>query len=159
METTNRILIHAPHERIFELASNVEDWGRILSHYRYVKVLKRDGDHKWVRMSAWRDIVPVTWTAIETVEKGEEGRPGRITFRHIGGLVRGMDVEWSFHTNEKTGETLVTISHRLDDPPFPVKMLGRRLVGIIVGDGFIGNIAGKTLSAIKALAEAQAREE
>jgi hypothetical protein len=80
--------------------------------------------------------------------------PGRITFHHVRGLVKGMDVEWSFRPNRVTGDVLVTISHHLERPTFPVRLLGDSLTEAIVGRGFIGNIAGKTLRRVKALAEA-----
>src|SRR5438067_9385610 len=96
MRTTNKIAIRADLRTIFDLAARIEDWGELLPHYRYVRVLRCDGNRKRVRMSAWRDFVPVTWTAIQTVEPGSGDEPGRITFRHINGLVRGMDVEWWF---------------------------------------------------------------
>ncbi|HYP40352.1 MAG TPA: SRPBCC family protein [Chloroflexia bacterium] len=153
METSNQVVMRGDYSRIFELASRVEDWGEILPHYRYVKVLRRHGNRKWVRMSAWRDFVPVTWTAIETVVEGTAEEPGRILFRHIKGLVRGMEVEWSFEVRPDRGDVLVTISHHLERPPFPVKILGSKLIEIVVGKGFIGYIAGKTLRRIKALVE------
>ncbi len=152
MHTSNEVTMQAPYETIFKLASEVENWGRILPHYRYVRVLKRSGNRKWVRMSAWRNFVPVTWSAIETVEPGTSEQPGRILFHHIKGLVRGMDVEWSFQ-RQSDGAYLVKISHQLDRPPFPTRILGPKLVEIVVGRGFIGYIAGKTLRRIKYLAE------
>jgi ribosome-associated toxin RatA of RatAB toxin-antitoxin module len=151
MKTSTQITIKAPYERIFDLAAQVEDWGEILPHYRYVRLLTREGNRKWVRMSAWRDIVPVTWSAIETVEPGTASAPGRILFKHIKGLVRGMEVEWSF--KPRGDYVLVTIAHDLQNPPFPVRILGKRLLEIVVGKGFIGYIAGKTLRRIKAHAE------
>ena len=153
MRTTNQIEIRADLKRIFDLASRVEDWGRILPHYRYVKVLHREANRKWVRMSAWRDIIPVTWTAVQTVEPGEEGKPGRITFHHIGGLVRGMDVEWWFVPRQDRGDVLVGITHNLARPPFPTSILSPKLVEAVVGRGFVGYIAAKTLKQIKVLAE------
>src|SRR5438552_8000980 len=153
MRTTNQIEIRADLKRIFELASRVEDWGRILPHYRYVKVLHREANRKWVQMSAWRDVIPVTWTAVQTVEAGEDGKPGRICFHHIRGLVRGMDVEWWFVPPSDRGGVLVGITHNLARPPFPTSLLGPKLVGSIVGHGFVGYIAGKTLRQIKLLAE------
>jgi ribosome-associated toxin RatA of RatAB toxin-antitoxin module len=153
MHTNTSITIKSDYERIFQLAACVEDWGRILPHYRYVKLLKRDGNRKLVRMSAWRDFVPVTWSAIQTVEPGTTECPGRILFHHVRGLVKGMDVEWSFKPDDKRGEVKVTISHGLSNPTFPVKILGPRLIETVVGRGFIGNIAGKTLRRVKELAE------
>ena len=152
MHTSNEVTIKAPYESIFALASRVEEWGRVLPHYRYVRVLKQSGNRKWVRMSAWRDLIPVTWSAIETVEQGTADEPGRILFHHTKGLVRGMDVEWSFQP-QADGSYLVKISHQLDRPPFPTRILGPKLIELVVGRGFIGYIAGKTLRRIKYLTE------
>ena len=153
MQTSNQVIIHAPYSRIFPLAAKVEIWARILPHYRYVRILKCSGNRKWVRMSAWRDFVPVSWTAIQTVEEGTEETPGTIRFKHIKGLVRGMDVKWKFDIDAERECVSVSIHHDLQDPPFPVRILGMRLIEVVVGRGFIGNIAGKTLRRIKALAE------
>jgi len=153
MRTSDSVVVRGRYARIFELAANVENWGRILPHYRYVRVLRRDGNRKLVRMSAWRDFIPVTWSAVETVYPGTELEPGRITFHHVKGMVKGMDVEWSFRVREETGEVLVTILHDLEDPPLPVRLLGDRLLEMVVGRGFIGNIAGKTLRRVKMIAE------
>lgn len=152
MHTSSEVTMRGPYETIFKLASEVENWGRILPHYRYVRVLKRHANRKWVRMSAWRDFIPVTWSAIETVEPGTAEEPGRILFHHVRGLVRGMDVEWSFQ-RQADGAYLVKISHELDQPPFPTRLLGRKLTEVVVGRGFIGYIAGKTLRRIKHLVE------
>ena len=153
MKTSDSVAIRGEYGRIFGLAANVEEWARILPHYRYVKLLRRDGNRKLVKMSAWRDMIPVTWTAVETVVPGTESDPGRITFHHVRGLVRGMDVEWSFQVRHGTGDVLVTISHDLEHPRFPVKILGPRLTDVIVGKGFVSYIAGKTLHQIKMLVE------
>lgn len=153
MNTQTKLAMKSDLKTIFNLAARVEDWGDILPHYRYVQVLHREGQSKWVRMSAWRDFVPVTWTAVQTVEPGQNGQPGRITFKHIGGLVRGMEVEWWFLPRPDRGDVLVGISHHLAKPPFPTRLLGERLTEAVVGRGFIGYIAGKTLRRIKELAE------
>ena len=155
MKTSDSVVIWGDYSHIFELAANVEDWGRILPHYRYVKVLRRDGNRQLVRMSAWRDFIPVTWSAIETIYTGTEQEPGRIIFHHVRGMVKGMDVEWSFQVRKEQGDVLVTISHNLPNPPFPVRILGPKLIEAVVGRGFIGNIAGKTLRRVKALAEGE----
>jgi ribosome-associated toxin RatA of RatAB toxin-antitoxin module len=155
MKTSDSINIRGRYERIFELAAAVEEWGEILPHYRYVRIIKGDKTRRLVRMSAWRDLIPVTWSAVETIYHGTEQNPGRITFHHVRGLVKGMDVEWSFRPDGGKGDVMVTISHTLEYPTFPVRLLGKRLTEAIVGRGFIGNIAGKTLRYVKMLAEAE----
>ena len=80
-------------------------------------------------------------------------RPGerRILFKHIGGITRGMDVEWRL---EPEGDsTRVTISHELS---YPVPLLGPLFARFVVGDLFVRNIAGKTLACIKQIVEAEA---
>jgi hypothetical protein len=110
VDTSIRIAIRGDLDYIFDLAAKVENWAQILPHYRYVKLLKREGDRKWVRMSAWRDIIPVTWTAIQTVERGAGRGPGRILFSHTGGLVRGMEVAWWFEPRPEKGDVVVGIN-------------------------------------------------
>ncbi len=153
MNSITSITIQAPYERIFPLASNVEDWGRILPHYRYVRVLKRGRSRRLLRMSAWRDFIPVTWTAVVTVIEGKEGIPGTIVFHHTRGLVRGMDVAWTFEPRPEHGDVVVRITHHLHRPPMPVRLLGKKGIDLIVGKLFIEYIAGKTLKRIKLLAE------
>ena len=156
MKSSNTVTINAPYDRIFDLGSRVERWAQILPHYRYVKLLRDEGNRRLVRMSAWRDFVPVTWTAVETIHQGTADQPGRIEFKHVRGMVRGMEVVWLFEVEGEHGPVRVTIAHDLPAPPFPVRILGPALIDRVVGQGFIGHIAGKTLRRIKELAERNA---
>jgi hypothetical protein len=153
MNSTIAITMKAPYDRIFPLAARVEEWGRILPHYRYVQVLKAGSHRKLLSMSAWRDFIPVTWTAVLTVIEGNEARPGTIIFHHTRGLLRGMDVAWTFEVRPDRGDVVVRITHHLHKPPFPVRLLGKKRIDLIVGKLFIEYIAGKTLKRIKLLAE------
>ena len=144
MHTTNEVLIAAPPERIFELAAKTERWPAILPHYRSVRVLQEQGCERVVEMAAWRDFIPVRWTA----KQWNDSSVPRIRFHHIRGWTSGMDVEWQF---EAQGEaTRVRIVHELDFH-FPVarKFLGEH----VVGEFFVHDIAGKTLKRMKQLAE------
>ena len=154
MNSTISITIKAPYDSIFPLAADVEDWGHILPHYRYVRLLKAGKYRKLLRMSALRDFIPVTWTAVLTVIEGTEARPGTIIFHHTQGLVRGMDVAWTFEPHSDRGVVVVRITHHLHRPPFPVSLLGKKGMDLVVGKLFIEYIAGKTLKRIKMLAEA-----
>ena len=144
MWTQNRVTIDAPPDTVFHLAAEVEFWPALLPHYRSVRVLRRREGCRLVRMAAWRDWVPVSWTSLQWLEPGAR----RITFRHVRGLTRGMLVEWTIEPTAAGVE--VTISHRLK--------LGWPLVGDwvadrVIGPVFVHNIAGKTLRRIKQLAE------
>jgi ribosome-associated toxin RatA of RatAB toxin-antitoxin module len=143
--TENAILIHARAETIYALAAAVERWPERLPHYRWVHVLEDHGSRRVVEMAARRDWIPVRWWAEQELFPEEP----RIVFRHVGGVTRGMWVEWTF--TPQTDGVLVRIEHEL--------RLGWPLIGGIVADHvigprFVGNIAGKTLRRIKQLAEA-----
>ena len=143
--TMTSIVIVAPPATIYELAAATERWPEILPHYRFVRILQRDGAARVVEMAAWRDFIPVKWTARQT---NDPVRP-HIAFHHLSGWTRGMDVEWRFEPVE--GGTHVTIEHRLQFRfPIAAAWLGEQIVGRF----FIDNVARKTLARMKVLAEA-----
>ena len=145
--TANSIEIAAPARTIFALAAATERWPEILPHYRYVRVIARDGAKRTLEMGALRDGIPISWTA-EQID--DAARPS-IRFHHIRGWTRGMDVEWRFETME--GGTRVTIEHWLQFAfPFASDWLGEH----VVGKFFVHDVAGKTLARMKVLAEAAA---
>lgn len=151
MHTENEILIRADAAEVYRLAAPVERWPEILPHYRWVRVLEDDGEgRRLVEMAARRSGIPVRWRAEQRLFPGEP----RITFRHVGGVTKGMEVEWAFAPGEDG--VLVSILHDLP------RLVGWPLIGglaaeRIVGPFFVSNIAGKTLRRIKELAEAGAR--
>ena len=149
MHTENEIFIQADIADIYQLAAPVERWPEILPHYRWVHVLRDDGDRRLVEMAARRDRIPVRWRAEQRLFPEEP----RITFRHVRGFTKGMEVEWVFAPTEQGG-VRVAILHDLP------RLLGLPLAGDlaanwIVGPLFIKDIAGKTLKKIKELAEAE----
>jgi ribosome-associated toxin RatA of RatAB toxin-antitoxin module len=145
METETSMRVRADPYTIFRLAAAVEDWPRILPHYRWVRVLRDNGSHRIVEMAARRDAIPVSWTAEQRLFPNEP----RITFRHIRGVTRGMDVAWTF-TREPDGVVRVRIWHRFC-PHWP--LVPDRLVHRVVGQFFVNHIARKTLRRISELAE------
>jgi ribosome-associated toxin RatA of RatAB toxin-antitoxin module len=149
LHTENEIFIQADIADIYQLAAPVERWPEILPHYRWVHVLRDDGDRRLVEMAARRDRIPVRWRAEQRLFPEEP----RITFRHVGGFTKGMEVQWVFGPTGQGG-VRVAILHDLP------RLLGLPLVGDlaanrIVGPLFIKDIAGKTLRKIKELAEAE----
>jgi hypothetical protein len=144
METTNEILIHAPTSAVFALAADTERWPLILPHYRWVRRLRGTDDHKVVEMAARRDWYPVRWVAVQHNFPEEN----RITFRHVRGISRGMNVEWRL-TSTADG-TAVQIWHEFRSS---IPIVGGIFARRIVGQLFVSNIAGKTLRQIKRLAE------
>ena len=106
METVDERLVRAPVEVIFEIASRVEQWPAYLEHYRYVRFRDRRSDGGGiVEMSANRRFdlsrasetsLRFNWPTWWLSEMSVTRSPPSIRFRHIGGITKGMDVEWTF---------------------------------------------------------------
>jgi ribosome-associated toxin RatA of RatAB toxin-antitoxin module len=150
MHTTNTVEVRGAadriYPRIFQLAADIQDWPALLPHYRYLRVLERSDTHKVADFGASRDGFPVRWRARQELFPDE----GRITYHHIGGITKGMWVEWRL--KRQTDGVRVTIEHELN---YPVPILGPLFAQYIVGDLFVANIAGKTLRCIQAKVEAE----
>lgn len=150
MHTVNEIEILGEADRIvpriFQLAADIQDWPALLPHYRYMRILERSEQHKVADFGASRDGFPVKWRARQEVFPETH----RITFAHIGGVTKGMWVEWRL---EKRAQGVhVTIEH---DLTYPIPLLGPLFARYIVGKLFVANIAGKTLRCIKAKVESE----
>jgi len=146
MRTSTSIFIAAAPHLIYPFAAATERWPEYLPHYRYVRVLEDRGATRVVEMAARRDFIPISWVAEQT---NDPVLPG-ITFHHVRGWTRGMDVAWRFEASD--AGTLVTIEHDLKfDFPIASEWLGEHVVGAF----FVEYIARKTLARMKTLAEAQ----
>ena len=150
MQTVNEIEIRGEADqivrRIFQLAADIQDWPTLLPHYRYMHVLEQSDQYKVADFGATRDGFPVKWRARQELFP----ETLRITFAHIGGVTKGMWVEWRLEKH--SSGVHVTIDHVLD---YPVPILGPLFARYIVGKMFVENIAGKTLRCIKAKVEAE----
>lgn len=95
MHTHNEILIRAPLEPCFRAAADVERWPEILSHYRRVRFLRRDGFGEGrVEMAAYRRFGPLPWPVWWASEMTADPDRGTIRYHHVDGITRGMDVLW-----------------------------------------------------------------
>jgi len=150
METVDRRLVRAPWRTMFDIARNVEEWPAHLSHYRYVRFRERATDGGGiVEMAADRPFGPFPWPTWWLSEMSvDEGAPA-IRFRHIDGVTKGMDVEWTFRA--VAGGTEVEILHVWDGPPVP--FLGIPIANVVIGPVFIHGIASRTLAGLAGVAE------
>jgi len=154
METVDRRIVRAPWRTMFELAKKVEEWPSHLPHYRYVKFRSRASDGGGiVEMSADRPFGPVGWPTWWLSEMSVDDGAPAIRFRHIGGITKGMDVEWTFRSVPEGTE--VTILHVWDGPPVP--FIGIPAATMVIGPVFIHGIASRTLAGLAVAAEMQAR--
>jgi len=163
MQTVDERLVKAPSQIIFALANGVEKWPAYLSHYRYVRFRERRADGGGlVEMSAYRPFHvagtskgqlgfnwPTWWLSEMSVN---DARPS-IRFRHVGGITKGMDVEWRF--TPVAGGTHVRIVHVWEGPPVPV--IGTWAAMYLIGPVFVHGIASRTLAGLGAAAEREAQ--
>ena len=139
--------MHAPFERVFALAADVERWPELLPHYRYVRRLPGSTERHFA-MGARRGPIPVAWRAIQRLVPAER----RIEFVHTGGVTTGMQVAWTF---TDAGDGLdVSIEHRLE---LGWPLIGEIVARHVIGPQFIEAIAGRTLRRARDLAEAGGR--
>src|SRR4051812_30905229 len=145
MHTGNSILMRAPKQTIFETAANLEEWPRILPHYRYIRYLERGPDRNLVVMAARHAGIPISWTSEQVIDRARM----EIRFHHLKAWTKGMRVVWFF--KETQAGVLVEIVHDLQ---FRVRWLAP-LAEKIIGRGFVHPVATKTLHCMKAHLEQQ----
>lgn len=155
METVDERVVRAPWRTMFDIARKVEEWPAHLPHYRFVRFREKASDGGGtVEMAADRPFGPVGWPTWWLSEMSvDEGAPS-IRFRHIDGITKGMDVEWTFRATE--GGTQVKILHVWDGPPLP--FIGIPVATMVIGPVFIHGIASRTLSGLAKAAERSATQ-
>lgn len=152
MQTTDERLVHTPGAVIFDIARKVELWPGYLPHYRWVRFRERASDGGGlVEMSAWRPLgsLPAGWPTWWLSEMSVDAARPAIRFRHVGGITRGMEVEWSF--DAQPGGTLVRIVHAWNGPSWP--LIGVFAATTVIGPMFIRAIAQRTLRGLASVAE------
>ena len=151
MRTVDFRHVSAPAERVFQAASDVEQWPRLLSHYRWVRMLERRSDGGLVEMAAWRPFGPIGYPTWWVSEMAIDRATLTVRYRHVRGITTGMDVEW---TLVPRGEGVdVTIVHEWPGPRWP--LIGRPAADWVIGPVFIHGIASRTLAGIARHVERQ----
>ncbi len=140
MHTGNSIIMQASREAIFETAADLEQWPRILPHYRYIRFLERAPDRSIVEMAALRSGIPISWTSEFVVDRDRM----ELRFLHLKAFTRGMRVVWTF--KETPAGIVVEIMHALR---FRIAALAP-IAEPIIGGFFIQHVANQTLRAMKA---------
>jgi uncharacterized membrane protein len=145
MHKTNSIVMQAPRDDVFETAANLQDWPKILPHYRYIKYLERGTDRNLVVMAATRSGIPISWTSEQIIDREKI----EVRFRHLKAFTKDMFVVWTFR--DTPAGVLVEIAHDLN---FRVPALAP-VMEPIIGDFFIGHVANRTLRCMKAYLESR----
>jgi ribosome-associated toxin RatA of RatAB toxin-antitoxin module len=154
METVDERIVRAPWRTIFDIARKVEEWPAHLPHYRFVRFREKASDGGGiVEMAANRPFGVLDWPTWWLSEMSVDDGAPLIRFRHIGGITKGMDVEWSFRAVPEG--THVKILHVWDGPRVPV--LGIPAATLVIGPMFVHGIASRTLAGLAAVAEREAQ--
>ncbi len=153
MIQVDRRVVRASLERIFACARDVERWPEWLPHYRWVRFLQPGGDGaRIVEMAAWRPFGPLRWPTWWVSEMRVDETAPAVRYRHIRGITRGMDVEWSFASAGEAGDAVaVTITHAWRGPEWPV--IGGAVASLVIGPVFIHGVAQRTLAGLARVAE------
>jgi hypothetical protein len=164
MEIVDEQFVRSAVEPLFELVSKVEKWPSHLPHYRYVRFRQRGRDGGGlVEMSAYRPFpvvgtsrgpLPIKWPTWWLSEMAVDSEKPSIRFRHVGGITKGMEVEWTFVPAPRG--THVRIVHVWDGPRLP--LVGIWAAKYVIGPVFVHGIASRTLAGLAAVAERESRK-
>lgn len=151
MYTVDEIDVRGSVDACFRAGADVEAWPRILPHYRWVRFHEKRGFGTGrVEMAARRDFgplpYPVWWVSDMRVD---ESRPV-VLYRHVDGVTKGMDVEWSFERLDADRTRIRIVHDWKEGPRWPVPGGARRgIADIVIGPVFIHHVASRTLLGIK----------
>jgi ribosome-associated toxin RatA of RatAB toxin-antitoxin module len=154
MRTVDERFVGAPAQLMFDIVRDVEHWPAHLPHYRFVHFREKRSDGGGiVEMAANRPFGPFNWptwwlSEMEVVR----GQAPAVRFRHIGGVTKGMEVEWRLET--RNGGTQVELVHAWDGPRWP--LIGVFAATRIIGPVFVHGIASRTLAGLTRIAERDA---
>ena len=150
MHSTIAVEVAASPDLVFALASDVTRWERLLPHYARSRARGRLPDGALlIDFVARRPLIglvglglPVAWRARTWPEPDAR----RLRFVHVAGATRGMDVTWRIEPGPEGRGAHVAIDHDFA-PAVP-------LFAAFVDRFFTRPIAGRTLGAFRAIAEA-----
>jgi ribosome-associated toxin RatA of RatAB toxin-antitoxin module len=156
MHTVDAAFVRAPVQLVFQVVRDVEHWPAHLAHYRFVRFRERASDGGGiVEMAANRPFGlfnwPTRWLS-EMQVTGATGATPAVRFRHIGGITKGMDVEWRFEPGD--GGTQVELVHAWNGPRWP--LIGVFAATTVIGPVFVHGIASRTLAGLARVAERDA---
>lgn len=152
MRTVDRVRVRAPLASVFQIAADVERWPEFLAHYRWVRVLERHEHGCLVEMAAWRPFGPLRYPTWWVSRMERDDARHAVRYRHVRGITRGMDVEWTVQAQD--GGVEIMIVHQWRGPEWP--LVGGLAARLVIGPVFIHGIASRTLAGVKRRAEISA---
>jgi ribosome-associated toxin RatA of RatAB toxin-antitoxin module len=144
MHSELSILIHAPFEKIFPVASDLERWPDFLPHYIRNEYREKSDLGGVIFMSCKRPPFTLRW--ISRYEADSAARQMR--FEHLWPQTKGMKVVW--HFEDRPDGTFIRLTHDFTHP-WPV--IGPFLAEYVINRFMICHVARQTLGCVKARVE------
>ncbi len=152
MSVLDEVVVRSSVDRIFEIARDVEKWPAHLPHYRFVRFNSKCSDGGGVvEMSANRQFGSLDWPTWWRSDMQVSDSEPVVRFRHVAGITKGMDVEWSFEATP--AGTHVRVLHVWNGPKWP--LIGEMAATVVIGPVFVHGIASRTLAGLARVAEAE----
>jgi ribosome-associated toxin RatA of RatAB toxin-antitoxin module len=109
MKTQNKITVIGSFEEVYGLVEAVGSWPEIVEDVGDVKVLGMEARKKIVEVSTRGGVLPFKMTSVQESLPAER----RLLFSHIKGVMKGVEVEWTFDEArlKKKGLVLVNVTH------------------------------------------------
>jgi ribosome-associated toxin RatA of RatAB toxin-antitoxin module len=142
--------IRANQETVFNLLAEIELWPTIFPHIRSARVVKREGNQKVVVVKAkWRGL-PLSYTAVETVDRER----GQVTIRHLSRLTKGSVATWTvMPSSDSLGQTDRVELRVREQVDVPMPLIGDSLANVFVGGSVARELSEAMLDRIKEVAE------
>lgn len=106
-------------------------------------------------MAANRAFGPLNWPTWWRSRMTHDESARTVTYTHIGGITRGMDVVWEVRPVDPE-RTMMRIVHEWDGPNWP--LISGIAADLVIGPHFVKAIASRTLAGLAAAAERRSRE-
>ena len=143
--------VAASVDRVFKPVTEVEQWPRLLAHYRWVNTLERRGPlQSVVEMAAYRPFGAVNYPTWWVSEMVVDPAHHEVRYQHIRGITTGMAVVWRLTPTERG--THIDLIHTWRGPNWP--LIRRPAAEWVILPLFVHGIASLTLAGIKRTAEA-----
>ena len=156
MRTVDERTCRADPDVCFRTAADVERWPDILPHSRWVSFRQKEGFAQGVvEMAAWRPFPGFKYPTWWLSEMEHDAAARTVTYRHIGGITKGMDVIWEVE-DLGDGRSHLRIVHEWTGPRWP--LIGGFAANHVIGPHFISHIAGRTLAGVARVAESRSSE-
>lgn len=139
IKVRNTVVINAPRDEVFSVASDFERWPEFMPSYKEVKIVERTEDKMVIERMGQVIGKPAFWKSEVSLEP-----PKMIKAKQVKGPIPDMDIEWLFE--ELDGETKIVLVHNFEYKKIP--LIGG-IIGRLIAAKIVRRMAQETLEDIK----------